>query len=93
MRCKQCTHGQLENHLTAPGWLLSRGVAIMRDGGVWSLSDDALLAEGLLKCGQNPAAIAEDQLPGYTSSQIALRVQERTHRQRPANVVKVQSRL
>lgn len=67
-----------------------QGVSSLKDGGVWCLSDDALLALGLLKWGQNHAAIAADLLPGYTPSQVAQRVLERTHRQRPANVVKVQ---
>ena len=61
----------------------------MRDGAVWSSCDDTLLGMGLLKWGQDHAAIVADLLPGYTASQVAQRVLERTHRNRAANPVKV----
>jgi hypothetical protein len=64
----------------------------MRDGAAWSSCDDVLLGMGLLKWGQNHGAIAADLLPGYTPSQVAQRVLERTHRNRAANPVKVVTR-
>jgi hypothetical protein len=77
-----------DDHSGAP-----QGVSAMRDGAVWSSCDDALLGMGLLKWGQNHAAIVADLLPGYTPSQVAQRLLERTHRNRAANPVKVGSRV
>lgn len=67
----------------------SQGLSHMKDGTIWATCDDAVLAVGLLKWGQSPGLIAADLLPGFTVEQVAQRILERTHRQRPANVVKV----
>lgn len=66
-----------------------QGLSRMQDGTVWAASDDAVLALGLLKWGRDPTSIATDLLPCFSVGQVAHRIQERTHRQRPANVVKV----